>query len=206
MDYYFGDAKPAHTKDYIWPFVIRVIKESGAKTVFDLGCGNGSFVAYLRSLGYEARGVDPSKSGIQAGLTNDSRLPISIGSAYEDLAALYGTHDCVVSLEVVEHIYYPRKFATTARSLLKPSGIMIVSTPYHSYLKNLALALTGKVDRHFTALWDHGHIKFWSVSTLSRLFEEQGLRRKRVHLAGRIPVLAKSMILVFRLEKGIRDS
>ena len=74
----------------------------------------------------------------------------------------------------------------------------IISTPYHGYLKNLALAVTGKLDAHFTALWDYGHIKFWSVRTLSALLREVGLTVEKVFRVGRLPVLAKSMIAVAR--------
>ncbi len=69
-----------------------------------------------------------------------------------------------------------------------------MSTPYHSYLKNVALAVSGKMDRHYTALWDHGHIKFWSRDTLGKLLEEAGFVNIRFERVGRIPVLAKSMI------------
>ena len=77
-------------------------------------------------------------------------------------------------------------------------GGVIVSTPYHGYLKNLAMAVTGKMDAHFTALWDHGHIKFWSVRTLTILLEEAGFRDLRFLRVGRIPPLAKSMIAIAR--------
>ena len=103
-----------------------------------------------------------------------------------------------MSLEVVEHVYAPRDYARCVASLLQPRGLAIISTPYHGYWKNLALALTGKLDGHFTALWDHGHIKFWSVRTLTQLLEETGLKVERVYRVGRFPVLAKSMILVAR--------
>ena len=72
----------------------------------------------------------------------------------------------------------------------------IISTPYHGYWKNLALAITGKMDAHFTALWDHGHIKFWSMKTLSELLYEAGFVNIRFERVGRIPPLAKSMIAV----------
>jgi len=81
--------------------------------------------------------------------------------------------------------------------LLEPGGMAVISTPYHGYLKNLALALSGRMDAHFTALWDYGHIKFCSVKTLTRLFMEQGLRCGRVIRTGRIPALGKSMVLTF---------
>ncbi|HSQ49736.1 MAG TPA: hypothetical protein VLL94_00560, partial [Nitrospiraceae bacterium] len=72
----------------------------------------------------------------------------------------------------------------------------IVSTPYHGYWKNLAMALTGRLDHHFTALWDHGHIKFWSMATLRQLLLEAGFRSITFRRVGRVPALAKSMIAV----------
>ena len=100
----------------------------------------------------------------------------------------------VISLEVVEHVYFPRKFAKTVYDLLEPEGIAIISTPYHGYWKNVALALSGKMDAHFTALWDHGHIKFWSPKTLESLLREAGFKDILFKRVGRIPTLAKSMI------------
>ncbi|QXP88105.1 methyltransferase [Methylococcus capsulatus] len=56
--------------------------------------------------------------------------------------------------------------------------------------------MSGKMDAHFTALWDHGHIKFWSMKTLSLLLEEAGFRDIRFERVGRLPALAKAMIAV----------
>ena len=74
----------------------------------------------------------------------------------------------------------------------------MISTPYHGYIKNVALAVTGKLDAHFTALWDGGHIKFFSIATLSQLLEEAGLRDITFKRVGRVPVLAKSMLAIAR--------
>jgi hypothetical protein len=57
------------------------------------------------------------------------------------------------------------------------------------------------MDGHFTALWDHGHIKFWSIETLTKLLNEAGFQDVRFHRVGRIPQLAKSMIAVARKPK-----
>ncbi len=80
--------------------------------------------------------------------------------------------------------------------LLKPGGIPILSTPYHGYLKNLALAISGKMDQHFTALWEGGHIKFFSIATLSTLLRKEGLKVLELYRVGRVPPLAKSMVAV----------
>ena len=89
----------------------------------------------------------------------------------------------------------------TIYELLEPDGVGIISTPYHGYWKNLVLAMTGKLDTHFTALWDGGHIKFFSIKTLSELIQETGFDRLQFYRLGRIPILGKSMVAVFRKPK-----
>jgi 2-polyprenyl-6-hydroxyphenyl methylase/3-demethylubiquinone-9 3-methyltransferase len=201
-NYSYESSSPSHTDSYLWPTVERVLANHFQKTnprrVFDLGCGNGSFAARLTELGYSVTGVDPSASGIEQANRQWPNLELRNGSAYDDLRSRYGTFPAVVSLEVVEHVYAPRDYAKCIADLLEPRGIAIVSTPYHGYWKNLALALTGQLDRHFTALWDHGHIKFWSIRTLTHLLNEVGLQVEQVHRVGRLPTFAKSMILVAR--------
>lgn len=103
-----------------------------------------------------------------------------------------------VSLEVIEHVYDPRAYARTLHDLLEPGGTAIISTPYHGYVKNLALAVTGNLDNHFTALWDGGHIKFFSIRTLRRLLIETGFQGIHIIRVGRIPPLAKSMVAIAR--------
>jgi 2-polyprenyl-6-hydroxyphenyl methylase/3-demethylubiquinone-9 3-methyltransferase len=96
----------------------------------------------------------------------------------------------------VEHVYSPREFARTVYDLLEDGGVALISTPYHGYFKNLAIALTNSFDRHVKPLWDHGHIKFWSMATLRQLLEEAGFTSVSFHRVGRLPLVAKSMIAV----------
>ncbi len=80
----------------------------------------------------------------------------------------------MVSLKVVEHLYDPRLYAKNLFALVEPGGTALVSTPYHGYRENVALAVSGKFDAHFTALWDGVHIKFWWQRTLRTLLKEAG--------------------------------
>ena len=107
--------------------------------------------------------------------------------AYDDLVSQFGTFSLVVSLEVIEHCFDPQAFAVTFLSLLDPGGIGFLSTPYHSYLKNLVLAASGSMDRHFTALWPGGHIKFFSKKTLGQLLAEAGAKDISLLASGQNP-------------------
>jgi hypothetical protein len=62
----------------------------------------------------------------------------------------------------------------------------------------LLLALTNRMDFHWTALWDGGHIKFFSQQTLRQLLTEVGFKSIEFQRIGRIGPVAKSMIALAR--------
>lgn len=193
-----GDLNPSH--DYLVPSLLEVLASlhcsQDRKRIFELGCGNGAVAEVLTRQGYQLTGVDVSVQGVEQAQRRHPHLALQLGSAYDRLADTYGRFPVVISLEVVEHLYDPRAFAQTLFDLVEPSGAAIVSTPYHGYWKNLAMALTGRLDHHFTVLWDHGHIKFWSIATLSQLLREAGFHSITFRRVGRVPALAKSMIAI----------
>ncbi|RZK18020.1 MAG: methyltransferase domain-containing protein [Flavobacterium sp.] len=105
--------------------------------------------------------------------------------------------DTIISTEVIEHLYDPRKFIAFCKKILLKNGggELILSTPYHGYIKNLLLALAGKWDSHANPLWDGGHIKLWSRKTLSNLLTEQGFTVTDFVGCGRVPYVWKSMVI-----------
>jgi 2-polyprenyl-3-methyl-5-hydroxy-6-metoxy-1,4-benzoquinol methylase len=200
--YRYSNADHYAHHHYLDPDVLGVLARlawpTSTKRVFELGCGNGSFAKIMSDHGYDVTAVDPSPDGIRFAKSNFRGIEFHIGSSYDRLSEKYGRFNAVVSLEVIEHIFAPRKYCATLYGLLEHGGSVIISTPYHSYIKNLVLAASGKMDAHFTALWDHGHIKFWSIRTLSTLLSEAGFREIQFRRVGRIPILAKSMIAIAR--------
>lgn len=192
-EYTFSGGAPEHSHEYLWPAVQRLLPAPGR--VLDIGCGNGALCGRLAALGWGCVGVDVSESGIAAARLNPGRFEVA--SASDDLSR-FGTFDLVTSLEVVEHLTEPRKWAANVRACLRPGGTAIVSTPYHGYAKNLALSVLNRWDSHMSPLWDCGHIKLWSRRTLGRLLTEAGFQDVRFHRVGRVPILAKSMIAVCR--------
>jgi len=198
--YIYRDEKASHTQAYLWPPIFKVLDSimAGSRSgrIFDLGCGNGAFANALAARGFQVWGVDPSSTGISSSRKFYPRLQLEQGSTEEDLAVRFGRFSAVTSLEVVEHVYAPREYAKRVFDLLEPGGVAVISTPYNGYLKNVAIDLLGGFDRHHTVLWDHGHIKFWSIKTLGQLLIEAGFQDLKFLRVGRIPVLAKSMIVI----------
>lgn len=197
--YVWENAELNSSHSYLLPELKRILSGQTSlkhKRLFELGCGNGSVANELTNLGWSVTGVDPSEQGISQAKARYPNIALNLGSTNDDLIQKYGQFPVVVSLEVVEHVYAPRKYAATLFGLVEKGGVAIISTPFHGYWKNLAMALLGKMDNHFTALWDHGHIKFWSERTLRILLEEAGFTDITFKRVGRIRPLAKSMIAI----------
>ena len=111
-----------------------------------------------------------------------------------------------MSLEVIEHLTDVRAFAATFLSLIAPGGIGFLTTPYHGYWKNLAIAAADLNDRHFTDFWKDGHIKFFSVRSLQQLLHEAGADKIAFQRVGRWPrAFAKSLVAVVGCSPSIAD-
>jgi 2-polyprenyl-3-methyl-5-hydroxy-6-metoxy-1,4-benzoquinol methylase len=181
---------------YLVKPVMSFLTRGRVRTVLDLGCGNGAFSNAIAQHGFDVTGLDHSASGIAIA----RRTYGSLRFVRHDLAQplpehLAGRFDAVVSTEVVEHLLLPRMLLQSARAALQPGGLLILTTPFHGYWKNLALALTGKFDSHWHPLRDYGHVKFFSKSTIVQLLDECGFADIEFATAGRIAAFAKSMIV-----------
>jgi 2-polyprenyl-3-methyl-5-hydroxy-6-metoxy-1,4-benzoquinol methylase len=173
-------------------FVELVKKLDGVRSICDLGCGNGHISGRLAALGYNVTGVDASASGIQ--IAQRAYPGVEFVQALIDRDLSIGQFDLVISSDVIEHLYRPSDLLEATGSLVKPGGQVLLGTPYHGYLKNLMLAASGRMDAHFSALHDGGHIKFFSVNTLSKLMRAHGFDDLSFTFYGRAPWLWKNMI------------
>lgn len=199
-EYSYLDSSLGHHHAYLMSPLLELLSQAKLSSqrkprVLDLGCGNGSFSHMIAQQGYEVIGVEDSDSGINFARQNFPDCHFIQSSIYElPYTELANSFDIVLSVEVIEHLLYPKELVRGAKKCLKPNGRLILTTPYHGYLKNLALATSGKMDSHFTALWDGGHVKFFSVATIRQLLETENYADIQFKFSGRIPFIWKSML------------
>lgn len=181
-------------------FTTAVEGLKSVRTICDLGCGNGYMAGQLAEMGYDVTGVDASESGIAIARANFPKatfVQAAIDATLLQRASL-DQFDLVVSSDVIEHLYRPSDLIEAALTLLRPDTHLLIGTPYHGYVKNLVLSLTGKMDAHFGVHDDGGHIKFFSVKTLSALLEKHGFSNLTFTFYGRAPWLWMNMICLAR--------
>jgi 2-polyprenyl-3-methyl-5-hydroxy-6-metoxy-1,4-benzoquinol methylase len=183
------------------------LKKFDVKTVLDAGCGGGDFAEGLHEKGYRVFGVDLNDSAIKAAQQRQVGQ-FSIASVYDDLLAPFNIKqvDAVVSVEVIEHLYSPRILMTRAHEALRPGGLLAITTPYWGYLKNIALAVSNRMDRALNPCWDGGHIKHFSRAKLTEMATDQGFEYVAFEGCGEgvrsSPYLWSGMLMIFRKPTG----
>lgn len=200
-EYGWATGDPPHSCDYIAPVVLRVLRQLSARRVLDLGAGNGNLCGLLAEAGHDVVGVEYDVQGVELARRRFPAIPFRRFAVEDDpghLLAEQDLFDTVVSTEVIEHLYSPHRLIQYASAVLRENGHLVITTPYHGYLKNLGLSIAGHWDRHHTPLWHGGHIKFFSRKSLTVLLEEHGFDVTSFIGVGRLPWLWKSMLLVAR--------
>ncbi len=175
-DYGFREASASHMHRHLLPSLFELcgaLLRPGAR-VLDVGCGNGYVAGQFLVMGCKVVGIDLSESGIELAGKTYPNARFEVLPADDQILRHLAVEpfDIVVSTEVIEHLYSPRLYLAGCYQALRPGGRFICSTPYHGYLKNLLIALSGRTIAHATPLWDGGHIKLWDRATLSQLLTE----------------------------------
>lgn len=199
FEYGYSNTDTTCAHQYIFNKILKLLDKNKHKCILDIGCGNGSLAMRLIGLGFNVYGTDASEQGIKLAKEkypdrfflqdiNSKSLPQELGQI---------KFDTIISTEVIEHLYSPKTFIEFCKRILAENGggTLILTTPYHGYLKNLVMALLNKMDSHFTVLWEGGHIKFFSKKTLTQLLLKNGFENIVFIGCGRFPFLWKSMLL-----------
>ncbi|MGB3487490.1 MAG: bifunctional 2-polyprenyl-6-hydroxyphenol methylase/3-demethylubiquinol 3-O-methyltransferase UbiG [Xanthobacteraceae bacterium] len=112
--------------------------------VLDIGCGAGLLCEPLARLGAQIIGVDPSESNIAAAKLHADKSHVAIDYRCTTLEEMDPRErfDIVLAMEVVEHVVDVGAFLARCASVLKPGGLMVVSTLNRTW-KSFALAIVG---------------------------------------------------------------
>jgi len=187
VDYDFELASPERTiRQYEWRGITRVVERllGGLAGVswLDFGCGNGGLVRFVRT--HTPASACGFEEGSIAASAQDLGIPILSG---EELAQRRSHFDVVTAIEVLEHTTDPVTELHRMRRLLRPGGLLFLTT-------GNAAPFSGKMLR-WSYVVPEIHVSFFEPSTLEYAMRRAAFRPERVALDGGFDEILKFKVL-----------
>lgn len=154
--------------------ISKFISPKTSPSLLDIGCGTGSFLFHCeRKFGFaKLHGLEYDDRLVEQAIKNLSRAKISQGNAeklpYEDYS-----FDVVTSFQVIEHVSEPSVMLSEIKRILKPDGILLLTTPN---LQGLGRRIHGSNWTGFRS----DHISLKDASDWNMIIAENGFSKIQV--------------------------
>ena len=149
---------------------LRLIEDAGVPAgarVIDVGCATGDFVQHAARR-YDMWGIDVSPYATQlAREKNPERADRIFTGFIEDQRFEPASFDAIVMWDVIEHVWDPGAVCRQLVGLLKPGGVLILSTP------DIGAATARVMGTRWAFMTPPEHLSFFSASSLELLLEDQ---------------------------------
>ena len=185
--------------------ILRLLeRRPAAARLLDVGCSSGAFLMAARRLGMEGEGVEISPQAAQTAREAGFRV---FTGMLEDAGLADGAFDAITLIELVEHLAEPSRLLAECRRILRPGGILMVTTPNGESWTARAMGARWEV---FSLRAMGGHVSFFNARSLALLaartgFELARLETRHVRLAekGQFPA---PVYLLAKLAAGALDA
>jgi 2-polyprenyl-3-methyl-5-hydroxy-6-metoxy-1,4-benzoquinol methylase len=178
--FYAGDTYVCHelgataaggaTGAFVLNQMAKYLPADAPRTLLDYGTGGGGLMSYAAKQGWQTRGFEPGRRGLQT--CRAAGLDVT-----DDLRALpRGTFGLVTLLYVFEHLANPKEALRAIRPLLARNGRLFVGVPnvgsLRARLAHPVLSRWLPVQQRYLAY--PLHLIYYSRATLCRMLAEAG--------------------------------
>lgn len=145
----------------------RLAASGGGRRILDVGCGIGHFVDAAARRGWHPVGLELAEEAVEVARGFD--LPVQRWDLFDGRLTA-GSYDAITLFEVIEHVPAPGSFLARCEALLRPGGLMYLTTPnFASFDRRVMQGAWGPIHRE--------HLTYFSGPTLSALIRKHsGLR------------------------------
>lgn len=165
------DAQQSGAEQAATPRAMIIINEKfggfKGKNVLEIGCATGDLLIQIKNVGARARGLEISD--FAADIARKRGLDVTAGTIEAFVQETDDKFDIVIALEVIEHVLSPTFFFELVARIIRPGGLLILSTPNYACVKRF-----GKHWLGFNMSFEH--IYFYSLVVLIKITSKCGLR------------------------------
>jgi 2-polyprenyl-3-methyl-5-hydroxy-6-metoxy-1,4-benzoquinol methylase len=148
------------------------------RRLIEVGPGFGTFCAVAMESGLFAQviAIEPTPD---LAVACRSRGVTVVEKRIEDVGDEIEPADVLVSFEVIEHLFAPRRFIARARKLIRPGGLIVLSCPNG---EGFDIAVLGPKSQAV----DAQHVNLFNPVSLSKLISSLGFHVLEVSTPGRL--------------------
>lgn len=152
------------------------------KNVLDVGCGGGILSHSMAERGARVVGIDMGLANIEAAKIHASQTGQDV--TYDCVAVEYfaaqhaGTFDVVTCMEMLEHVPNPQSIIDACFALLKPNGVLVLSTINRNPKSYLFAIIGAEYMLRLLPRGTHDFTKFITPAELDRFTEHSGFHRQ----------------------------
>ncbi|KAI9091304.1 S-adenosyl-L-methionine-dependent methyltransferase [Phlyctochytrium arcticum] len=150
--------------------------------MLDIGCGGGLLSESLALLGANVVGADAAKENIQMASLHAEQNPLLrenpslsyVHATAESLASQGQKFDAICALEIIEHVVDPAAFIKTCGELLKPRGVLFLSTINRTTSSYLLTILLAEHVFKWVPPGTHEHAKYVTPEEMDKYLRDGG--------------------------------
>jgi 2-polyprenyl-3-methyl-5-hydroxy-6-metoxy-1,4-benzoquinol methylase len=178
--------------------VLNLLSSHGdGRTILDVGCGKGDFVDAAIEQGYLCEGIDLAEPAVD--IARGFGLPVYRRDFYSE-EIKEGSWDMVTLFEVIEHLPDPLGFVKRAESVVKPGGLIYITTPNFNSLDRRVLG------SDWNAIHREHLIYFTPSSLLDAIRRHTNLELVFAETRNVSEELANKVLQRFRLRKQLNEA
>jgi SAM-dependent methyltransferase len=154
------------------PIVLRMLGTE--KSVPDIGCLDGTVGARLAEAGNRITGIDAAQAAVEKAKCRG--IDARVGDLNDPLPFPTASFDAVFAGEILEHVFDIDTLLSQISRVLRPSGLLIVTTPNLAALGRRLLLMFNR-NPHIEISFSGdaaGHIRYFVRSTLSSILGKHG--------------------------------
>lgn len=159
--------------------------------VLDVGAGEGALSERLSDAGFNVTALDINAEDFKSKKAKFCQINFNNENELDNFSIQYNEKfDAVIGVEVIEHIENPWKYISFMKKMIKPGGILLITTPnITSWLSRMIFLFEGKFHQFSDGDLSYGHISPISSWELKVVLEKSGFIKVEIEPAGTLPFL-----------------